>query len=163
MRRYKSIIDALIINLKFSNQLFADQIYFFDHKGRGSDENDDRLRITDSLSSYLYIEPLPIDDIINRSQVVLTNLLLSKRFVLVSDCVDCDRDILLEFCLQNLMSTPGCKPVGMSTDSERIYFDQTGEEPRSESNLIRITFDITTPKTISKTKVCLELCSNPPC
>ena len=145
------------------NELFPDQIYYFDHSGNNTPEINDKLKITDSLSSYLYIRPLSMDERIERSQIVSTNLLLYKRFVLVANCSECDRDILLEFCLQNLVITPGMKPVFMSSESERIYLEETGAEPRQDLNLIRITFDISVPKTISKTKICLELCSNPPC
>lgn len=70
---------------------------------------------------------------------------------------------LLEFCVNKIERIAGMNVVAYAgtEDSERIYFEETGEEMRSGMSLIRVTFTIATiiswcPKTV-------ELCMNREC
>lgn len=141
----KPIVDAVIESLKDGNELFPDRIWYFPPEGRSEREDErQRVRISDQHSAYAYIEPVPVDTAVGQG-IMKGMYTVSRRFKLIADCMECKRTNLLNFCFNAVQATAGAVILTIGDDSSRIYFEETGEEPQTKTNLIRITFNAVLP------------------
>ena len=153
----KDRISELMEMLKANNELFPDHIYFYDPLIDNPSGFDG---ITDALANYAYVQEIQDDIPVIPDQFQIPKDWGRQMFKLVAMVTSADRSTLLRFCMTAIVRTNSAKLVAYSDQSQRIYFEETGQEIRSDLNLVRCIFII--PELIDCTQT-ISLCQTPNC
>lgn len=153
-------LNELVVSLKDGNTLFYDHIYFFNPF---REDPAGFQGITDMIPDYVYIQNAGFDASVVPDQFQKGRKWGRTTWKMIGRSLTYPGNEMLQFCINRAERVGGINVIAYAgiEDSERIYFEETGQDLQSNMNLIRVTFTVSSM--MSWCKKSIDLCSNGNC